>query len=273
MQGTTYKGVWSRRPLATLGKLTVAAIIGDALGFVTLWLTILLATSSFIMPLFIVAIALFIVAGILVTGIRWTPLLGALMGLGTLIGGVFTQQYFVYHLTHPAEGGPFIVSLLICVFAVIAIFAGSGATVQNYRSTVRHAPHWLPIPLSVLGGFVLGALLVSLLVQATPAQSSTSTANGVPAVHMGVSNFDQSSVTIPKGSKLMLIDDGSYLHILSNGIWVNNTPHPATEAGAPTVSNIQVNGNSIEIGPFNTAGIYHIYCTVHPGMNLTIIVQ
>ncbi len=71
----------------------------------------------------------------------------------------------------------------------------------------------------------------------------------------------------------MLIDDGSYLHILSNGTWVNNTPHPATEAGAPTIANLHVNGNSIEIGPFNTAGTYHIYCTVHPGMNLAIIVQ
>jgi hypothetical protein len=90
---------------------------------------------------------------------------------------------------------------------------------------------------------------------------------------MGISNFDQSSVTIPKGSRLMLIDDGSYLHILRNGMWVNNTPHPATEAGALTLGNIQVNGNSIEIGPFNTAGTYHMYCTVHPGMNLTGIVQ
>jgi hypothetical protein len=195
------------------------------------------------------------------------------MGLGTLIGGVFTQQYFVYHLTHPAEGGPFIVSLLICVFAVIAICAGTSAAVQNYRSTVRQAPRWLPIPLAALGGFVLGALLISLLVQATPVSSTAATVNGLPAVHMGIGNFDQSSVTIPKGSRLMLIDDGSYLHILSNGMWVNNTPHPATEAGAPTVENIQVNGKSVEIGPFNTAGTYHIYCTVHPGMNLTIMVQ
>jgi plastocyanin len=273
MEGTTYKGIWTRRPLAALGKLTIAALIGSALGFSTLFLTILLATGAFIMPLFIVAVTLFIVAGIVATGIRWTPLLGALLGLGTLIGGVFTQQYFIYHLTHPAEGGPFIVSLLICVFALIAIFAGTGATVQNYRSTVRQGPRWLPIPLSVLGGFVLGALVVSFLVQATPAPSAAAAVNGVPAVHMGISNFDQSSVTVIKGSRLMLIDDGSYPHILSNGRWVNNTPHPATEAGAPTLGNIQVNGNSIEIGPFNAAGTYHIYCTIHPGMNLTVIVQ
>jgi hypothetical protein len=273
MQGTIFKGIWSRQPLAALGKLTTAALIGCALGYVTLLLTILLATGAFIMPLFIVAVALFIIAGIVATGVRWTPLLGALIGLGTLIGGVFTQQYFVYHLTHPAEGGAFIMSLLICVFAVITICAGTGAAVQNYLSTVRQPPRWLPIPLAALGGFVLGALLVSLLVQAMPIPSTTATVNGVPAAHMGISNFDQSSVTISKGSRLMLIDDSSYLHILSNGMWVNNTSHPATEAGAPIVGNIQVNGNSIEIGPFNTAGIYHIYCTVHPGMNLTIIVQ
>jgi hypothetical protein len=97
--------------------------------------------------------------------------------------------------------------------------------------------------------------------------------NGVPAVHMGISNFAQSSVTITKGSKLMMIDDGSYSHILSNGTWENNTPHPVTEAGAPAVQKVQVNGKTVEIGPFNTAGTFHIYCTIHPGMNLAVIVQ
>ena len=30
---------------------------------------------------------------------------------------------------------------------------------------------------------------------------------------------------------------------------------------------------SLKIGPFTTAGIFHIYCTIHRGMNLTIVVQ
>jgi plastocyanin len=272
MQVTTHTGIWSRQPLAALGKLTAAALFGSALAFALLLLTILLA-GAFVLPLLIVAVVLLVVAGIIATGLRWAPLLGALVGLGTLIGGVFTQQYFVYHLTHPAEVGPFLMSLLICAFAVVAICAGVGATVQNYHGRARYAPRWLPTPLAALGGFVLGALLVALLVQATPAASSSTSVNGVPAVHMGISNFAQSSVTITKGSKLMLIDDGSYPHILSNGTWKNNTPHPATEAGAPAVQNLQVNGNSVEIGPFNTAGTFHIYCTIHPGMNLAVIVQ
>jgi len=92
-------------------------------------------------------------------------------------------------------------------------------------------------------------------------------------VHLGVSSFEQSSVTISKGSKLLLIDDGNFLHILQNGSWVNNSPHSSAEPGAPSVQHVNVNGNSVEIGPFNTAGTFHIYCTIHPGMNLTIIVQ
>jgi hypothetical protein len=269
MQGTRQNVIFSRQKLSVLGKRTAAALLGEALAYFLL----LLAIGTFVLPLLIVGLALLIVAGIVVTGIRWTPLLGAMTGLGTMIGGVFSQQYFVYNLTHPAEGGPFITALLICVFAIISICTGISATVQNYNNTARHVPRWLPLPFTALGGFVLGVVLVTLLVQAAPATGSTTTVNGEPAVHMGVSNFVQSSVTIPKGSKLLLVDDGSFLHILRNGQWENNIPHSATEAGAPAVQNVQVNGNTIEIGPFNTAGTFHIYCTIHPGMNLTIIVQ
>ena len=266
--------LWRRQSLATLGKLTAAALLGAALAFAILLLTIYLATGSIVLPLLIVAGALLVVAGIVATGVRWTPLLGALVGLGTMIGGVFTQQYFVYHLTHPAQVGPFLLSLLICVFALIAVCAGIGAGVQNYRGTARQAPNWLPTPLAALGGFVLGAFLVAVLVATTLQPSAgTTSVNGTPAVHLGVGNFLQSRVTISKGSKLLLIDDGQFLHILRNGMWVNNTPRPGAEAGAPSVQNLNVNGNSVEIGPFNTAGTFHIYCTIHPGMNLTIVVQ
>jgi len=157
VQVITHKGIWSRQPLATLGKLTVAALIGAAVAFTMLLLTILLATGAMVLPLLIVAVALLVIAGIVATGVRWTPLLGALTGLGTMIGGVFTQQYFLYHLTHPAEGGPFLLSLLICAFAIVAVCTGIGATVQNYRNIARRGPRWLPIPLAALGGFVLMA--------------------------------------------------------------------------------------------------------------------
>lgn len=102
-----------------------------------------------------------------------------------------------------------------------------------------------------------------------------SSGSGSNDVHMGNTNFTQSSVTISKGSSLNLIDDVAVTHIISNGSWVNGTPMPATEPGAPTVSNVQFTsaGQSQTIGPFNTAGTFHLYCTVHQNMNLTVTVQ
>ncbi|HZU00775.1 MAG TPA: plastocyanin/azurin family copper-binding protein [Ktedonobacteraceae bacterium] len=102
-------------------------------------------------------------------------------------------------------------------------------------------------------------------------QSSGAASNGT--VHMGDTNFLQSSVTISKGGKVTLIDDASVVHIIQNGSWDNGTAKPAKEAGAPTVQ-VNFQGNDThDIGPFNTAGTFHVYCTVHPGMNLTITVQ
>jgi plastocyanin len=90
---------------------------------------------------------------------------------------------------------------------------------------------------------------------------------------MGDTNFLQSSVTISKGGKVTLIDDASVVHIIQNGSWDNGAAKPAKEAGAPTVQ-VNFQGNDThDIGPFNTAGTFHVYCTVHPGMNLTITVQ
>src|SRR6266702_3494671 len=94
-------------------------------------------------------------------------------------------------------------------------------------------------------------------------------------VALSLPTFLQPSVTISKGSSLNLIDDVAVLHLISNGSWVNGVAQPATEPGAPTVSNMQFNaaGQSMTVEPFNTAGTYHLYCSVHQNMNLTVIVK
>jgi plastocyanin len=105
--------------------------------------------------------------------------------------------------------------------------------------------------------------------------STPSSGGGEPTVHMNDNNFVQPTVTVPKGQKLKLVDDSSALHILANGMWDSNgTQKPLNEPGAPKLNNLQVTGNStVEIGPFTTAGTFHIFCTIHPGMNLTVTVK
>jgi plastocyanin len=132
----------------------------------------------------------------------------------------------------------------------------------------------LMLTLFAIGSVVLAACTrPGTPVASTATNTPGSSSGGPPAVHMGPSNFVQNTVTISKGATLQLIDDGQYTHILDNGSWVNGVAKPGKESGAPTVNNLQINGNNAQIGPFNTAGTFHIYCTIHPGMDLAITVK
>ncbi len=96
---------------------------------------------------------------------------------------------------------------------------------------------------------------------------------GANTVQLGASTFTQASIAITKGSKLTLTDTVAVPHIIQNGSWVNGNPQPSKEAAAPTVS-VNFSGNdSHDIGPFTTAGTFHLYCTIHAGMNLTVTVK
>ncbi|HEU5382436.1 MAG TPA: plastocyanin/azurin family copper-binding protein, partial [Ktedonobacteraceae bacterium] len=121
--------------------------------------------------------------------------------------------------------------------------------------------------------FVALGLLATLFVACGGASSSPST--GTYTVHTTAISFAQSSITLPKGSTLTVVDDSSSPHILANGSWMNGNPQNMHEQGMPSMmANMQVMGNSSQpIGPFNTPGTYHFYCTIHPGMNLTVVVQ
>lgn len=92
-------------------------------------------------------------------------------------------------------------------------------------------------------------------------------------VHMNETNFVEKSITIQKGESVTLVNDSAAIHVISNGSWMDGMQVPKDESGAPQV-NASVDGNVSEvIGPFNTAGTFHLYCTVHPNMNLTVIVH
>jgi plastocyanin len=143
----------------------------------------------------------------------------------------------------------------------------------------------LKVLVLVLSILALGSVLLAACARpGTPSSNTGNTGTSTPggggggcasgSVHMDASNFVQKCVNISKGSKLTLIDDVQVLHIITNGMWDNSgTPHQAVEPGAPTVNNVTISGGSADIGPFNTAGTFHIFCTVHVGMNLVVNVK
>jgi len=98
---------------------------------------------------------------------------------------------------------------------------------------------------------------------------------GSNTVGLAATSFSPASITIKKGDSITLANQTSTVHIIANGGWNGNTPNPKQESGAPVVNNMQFSSanQTQTIGPFNTTGTFHYYCSVHPGMNLTVTVQ
>jgi plastocyanin len=194
-----------------------------------------------------------------------------MVGLGTIIGGVGAQPYAQYHLEHPEFFFPFASIILVVLAGIAAIVVGIAATLQNYRHE-RATPRWLAGGTTALAGIFVGLLIASAIATAVPASATAQPANSTPTVHLEAASFAPQSVIVPKGSKLHVVADSNVLHILANGTWQGQKPHPDDESAAPKVANVQIVGGSVDLGPFTTSGTYHIYCTVHPGMMLTVFV-
>jgi plastocyanin len=92
-------------------------------------------------------------------------------------------------------------------------------------------------------------------------------------VQMGSSQFIQQEVTIDKGQSVNLVNQSSTNHVIVNGQWANGVQEPRTEPNAPSVNTNIGSGSSYVVGPFPVAGDYHIYCNIHPGMNLLVHVK
>src|SRR2546428_13452201 len=117
-------------------------------------------------------------------------------------------------------------------------------------------------------------VLLCILITLILAACSAGTSSAPNQVHMNTTNFVSSSIDIKKGESIALIDDTLIPHTIANGTWENGTAKPARELGAPEVKDVQINGFSQDtIGPFTTTGTFHLYCTVHSGMNLTVAGQ
>ncbi len=137
----------------------------------------------------------------------------------------------------------------------------------------------LVLTILALGSILLVACARPGTVTTNAGGGSTPTAGGGGSncangsVHTLATSFQESCVNLTKGSSLKIVPSAPSLHIFANGSYMNGSPQPANEPGAPAVSNVQETSSPVTIGPFTTAGTFHIYCTVHVGMDLTINVK
>jgi plastocyanin len=270
---------FARRPLSTLGRIAFWAYLVELLGGIGGAIAIAAGTGAPSRD--IVTLAVLALAGtvLVASGVLLAQAIGALVGAAILYLAL-TEPFVVQSLANPKGPngglGHFVGDVLVLAVAILGLVANVGAVAQDYRQGDhpggRGAPRWLRPAVSAIAGAAVGAVFIGALAQPA-APTGTTYTNGVPTVHMDAGSFIEPSVTIPRGSKLLLVDDSSSVHILANGSWQNRLARPGREPGAPLVANVRLSADSATIGPFAAAGTYHIYCEVHPGMNLTIIVQ
>jgi hypothetical protein len=106
------------------------ALLGNALAYTAYQISSILSSQGFVPVFFMGSIPAILAAGLVATGWRWTPAVGAVALLtSTIFASVPLLQY---HLTHPGYNPAyFIAGVLILVCALVAVVAGIAATLQN----------------------------------------------------------------------------------------------------------------------------------------------
>jgi plastocyanin len=88
---------------------------------------------------------------------------------------------------------------------------------------------------------------------------------------MDNSRFVTPTASIRTGESVTLVADTFAPHVIANGTWANGQAQRVVEPGAPEIKDVQIDGSKAgSVGPFTQAGSYHLYCTIHPGMNLSV---
>jgi plastocyanin len=124
---------------------------------------------------------------------------------------------------------------------------------------MRISPFLLAVVL--VGG---GIFAPSVVVAARRAPTGT-----IGMTHEG---FAVSTVTIPVGSRLTFFNDSSFVHVVGPG----DDGRLGSEAGTPQMTDrgafLSEKNDSYTTGPWLVPGTYHLTCSLHPEMNLTVIV-
>lgn len=145
----------------TLRMITATAFLIDAL----LWLFDVFSNGPDSLNVTHVVIPL-VVAALVAWRRRWTPALGALVGgLLVLEGYIFIRDMLI----QPANAVEFGHAAIFFGTALVALVAGIGATVQNYRAPRNRpfidpqAPSWAYAALLAFGALILGGMLTTAI--------------------------------------------------------------------------------------------------------------
>jgi uncharacterized cupredoxin-like copper-binding protein len=251
-----------RTRLPILRKVMIAGLVGNVLVFTVLQALIL---RTLIPELAIILALTLLIAGVCATRWRWAPLLVILWVVLSVIPGL---EPYTYDLTHPAETGTFVATLLGLGLLLVAVVAGVAEMIYRYRRVEeRRAPRWLNGFMIGLATFVLGASLVAAIppADATAGVSADALAR-LPALVSGRNTFDHAELRARVGETvaLRLENTDTQVHYFDIDAFDVHTPMPT---GTPALALFMP----------TAPGTYTFYCSIpghtEAGMKGTLIVE
>jgi plastocyanin len=114
----------------------------------------------------------------------------------------------------------------------------------------------------IIPGLLAGFLIPNLLSSPRP----------VPAADVGMitRDFGKDVVTLHRGERLTLINDSNAVHVVGPG---TDTHVVSPQRGNPmTGFHLMQTNAAYTTPPWQTVGTFYLTCTVHPGMNLKVVV-
>lgn len=189
------RGLWTRQPLSSIGKVAFWASFVGLVGGLggTIALTIVNGTPS--RDIVTTTIVSLIVTICVVSGLRWLQVTGILFATYNLYL-IFNEPFVVDSLARPKTDpnggfGHFVGDVFVIAIALLAFVALVGTVLQNYRRVGRKMPRWFAPASSAITGMAIGALLIGALSPSTTIAAlqapQTPTGPGVPvAVNMGM---------------------------------------------------------------------------------------
>lgn len=125
-------------------------------------------------------------------------------------------------------------------------------------------------------GTILALLLLTLALAVAGCGGASGGSSGGASneVDLGAASFEQTSVTLNSGQALHLVDPqasgGTHnLCIGQNGTCDSGASGPSVLVG----TGMMINAGDTKDITFSAAGTYHVTCTIHPNMNLTVTVK
>ncbi len=114
----------------------------------------------------------------------------------------------------------------------------------------------------IIPGLLAGFLIPNLLSSPRPVPSAD--------VGMVTRDFAKDVVTVHRGDTLTLINDSNAVHVIGPGL---DTHVASPQRGNPMTGFHLMQTDSVyTTGRWMRAGTFYLTCTVHPGMNLKVVV-